>query len=982
MYRLIRGVRFMLTYYLLGACLLWSFIYQLVTQLKEAIQHGLAFIFQDLPAVIDAIKNVDGVGIDDRKLLLEKGLTFLSSLPEDNFFAQRLHAYTIGLLYKDLPHPPSGYLALPSPVLSPTGNASKNVHYAFRSADGRDYNPFMPTFGMAGSPYARSVPSANPMPQAHLPDPGLIFDTLLKRNEFIPHPGGISNLFFAFADLVVHSCFNTNRTDWAINNTSSYLDLSPLYGNNDKQVNSVRVKDGYGKMFEDTFADSRILMMPPSVCSLLILFCRNHNFVAQKIYEINENGTYKDPATLDDSEKPVQDDEIFHRARLVNSSYFVQVILGDYVGAILGLDRDGSAWRLKPLEPVREPHHEFLPLGHGNAVSIEFNLLYRWHATTSLQDEQWTQQAFKKLFGDKDPANVTVDDFKKAVSDFRPTTAPKTWEFAEAKRSANGRFSDAVLAEYLLNATEAPARAFGARGTPAVLRVIEMMGIEQSRNWGTCSLNKFRKFMRLKPYSTFKEWNPDKEIYTAAEALYHDIDNLELHVGLQAEETKKPMPGAGFCPGYTISRAILADAVALTRGDRFLTVEFTPFNLTSWGYQDCQLVKKDGSKGGFLPKLLFRHLPEYYPVGSAYAHFPFIVPSTMKGYIAKWPGSPVEQYTWARPVPKKLAAIATRPEIHQGLHEKAHFQPAIKARILELTKGERPARDVVTRVLLEEKRLKKWADVFQATAQELIKQKSLSQVKSRTRYIDIVKDVINLVPVQWIADQIVGISLRMPTNPCGDFASHELYRSFATVAKFVFEENQIPEKVFAMRQNAQKTAGFVSDTVQEQISSAVSANSASSIAQRFAISDDNSHDFLGALASAGKGSSRKALAAGVFAEVVATAALYSRVVTYIVDYCMDGSRRDQLTKLVKENSPRADAEILHLIRQVISSRPSVAKVQRVPKSVPKHPDLHGLSVGDEGVAKSASKLRSDFQGLSAGNGVGKPVPKLHPDFKD
>ena len=44
---------------------------------------------------------------------------------------------------------------------------------------------------------------------------------------------------------------------------------------------------------------------------------------------------------------------------------------------------------------------------------------------------------------------------------------------------------------------------------------------------------------------------------------------------MQAEEAKKPMPGAGLCPGYTISRAILADAVCLTRGDRFLTVDFT-----------------------------------------------------------------------------------------------------------------------------------------------------------------------------------------------------------------------------------------------------------------------------------------------------------------------------------------------------------------------------------------------------------------------
>jgi hypothetical protein len=50
---------------------------------------------------------------------------------------------------------------------------------------------------------------------------------------------------------------------------------------------------------------------------------------------------------------------------------------------------------------------------------------------------------------------------------------------------------------------------------------------------------------------------------------------MSSQVGLQAEETKDPVPGAGLCPGYTISRAILADAVCLTRGDPFFTTEFT-----------------------------------------------------------------------------------------------------------------------------------------------------------------------------------------------------------------------------------------------------------------------------------------------------------------------------------------------------------------------------------------------------------------------
>jgi len=55
----------------------------------------------------------------------------------------------------------------------------------------------------------------------------------------------------------------------------------------------------------------------------------------------------------------------------------------------------------------------------------------------------------------------------------------------------------------------------------------------------------------------------------------HKFTLNAIQVGLQAEEAKKPAPGAGLCPGYTISRAILADAVCLTRGDRFLTTDFT-----------------------------------------------------------------------------------------------------------------------------------------------------------------------------------------------------------------------------------------------------------------------------------------------------------------------------------------------------------------------------------------------------------------------
>jgi hypothetical protein len=48
---------------------------------------------------------------------------------------------------------------------------------------------------------------------------------------------------------------------------------------------------------------------------------------------------------------------------------------------------------------------------------------------------------------------------------------------------------------------------------------------------------------------SFLEWNSDPEVAVAAERLYGDIDHLELYVGLQTEEAKPLVDGAGLCPG-------------------------------------------------------------------------------------------------------------------------------------------------------------------------------------------------------------------------------------------------------------------------------------------------------------------------------------------------------------------------------------------------------------------------------------------------
>ena len=94
----------------------------------------------------------------------------------------------------------------------------------------------------------------------------------------MPHPGGNSALTFAFASLVTHTLFRTNPTDNTINNTTSYVDLSPLYGTNQSEQDLVRNKaEGRGLLWNDAFAEDRLILVPPAASALLVIFSRNHN---------------------------------------------------------------------------------------------------------------------------------------------------------------------------------------------------------------------------------------------------------------------------------------------------------------------------------------------------------------------------------------------------------------------------------------------------------------------------------------------------------------------------------------------------------------------------------------------------------------------------------------------------------------------------------------------------------------------------------
>ena len=71
--------------------------------------------------------------------------------------------------------------------------------------------------------------------------------------------------------------FRTSHTNVQINETSSYVDLAPLYGHNQEAQDQVRLRNGRGMLLPDVFSEDRLLLLPPAVCAILVLFSRNHN---------------------------------------------------------------------------------------------------------------------------------------------------------------------------------------------------------------------------------------------------------------------------------------------------------------------------------------------------------------------------------------------------------------------------------------------------------------------------------------------------------------------------------------------------------------------------------------------------------------------------------------------------------------------------------------------------------------------------------
>ncbi|KAL4245304.1 hypothetical protein ABKN59_010400 [Abortiporus biennis] len=943
-----------------------SVLHDIVNWMQRREQYGLVVT----PELIVSFNSPDG--LNDRSKFFNEFLHSVGLIdPKFKDLSQAANDLLIKVLYNTVPHPPATYVGttLQLTTIQPTKGSvlpvpPTRLPFAARSADGSGNNWLDIGLGQAGQPYARSVQNKHPQPANTLPDAKLVFNALLQARDFEAHPGGNSSMTFAFASLVTHQLFKTDPLDFTKNNTS-YLDLSCLYGTNQKEQHSIRNKDeGKGLLWFDAFAEDRLVFIPPAATALLVLFNRNHNYCANMILKINERGLWSNPPPSDPVARAIQDEQIFQLARNVNCGHFMAMIFGDYVAGFLGLGREGNSWSMNPFDPIKDKLTGIeTPRGQGNHVSVEFNLLYRWHATTAKEDITWTEGLFNKIFDGKPFGELTQADFGPALRKVGTMIDPnpRTREFGGIKRNPDGSFNDDDIATILLDATDKPAGSYRARGIPQVLEIVELMTIEQARSWGVCTMNEFREFLGLKKFDTFEKWNSDKEIAEAARQLYGHVDNLELYPGLQAEEIIPLGNGSGLCAGYTITRAILGDAIALVRGDRFYTTDYTPGNLTSWGFQDCARDPNNGAFGAALPKLLMRHFPRHYPIDSAYSLFPFFTPETTKKNLenlqSKGIIDNIKLYKFDRPkAQNKPKVVNTVQGVKYVLGNPQKYTSPYSEELRTLAgdafflafdnqKDGSKERDLLLNALWPKgnESVNEFLQWYKEATFSLLDQHkyNVNDATSNPPWrIDIVQNVINLVSVHWATDYLLGIPLKTKENPRGVFTEQEVFDMLALFYSSVFLESA-PEHTWALRSQAKRIGNVFNSLLEESVKVAspgavlhpfvVLLNSISTYIWP-APADKHCYAFLKRLTENNSDVDVKTLMTQVIGLAIGTSVNFAQAASQVIGFYLDPVRSAEYTRiveLVKKDNKESDDLLRGYIREALRLNPTIAGLLRI-----------------------------------------------------
>lgn len=220
---------------------------------------------------------------------------------------------------------------------------------------------------------------------------------------------------------------------------------------------------------------------------------------------------------------PTWDDErIFQTTRNIMIVLLIKIVLGDYIGHFSRFE-----FVLDPSPGLAEKQRWY----RTNWISLEFNLLYRWHSMV--------------------PENFVLGDQTFGLNEFR-NNAPLVTEFG--------------VGPVVTAASRQRAGRIGLYNTPSFFfdpfpigddkRSIMERTVAMARQAKLRSFNDYREAFSLPRLNSFEELTDDPQLLQELKQLYNDkIDDLEWHVGIFAERHDE-----GFVLGGLMIRMVGYDA--------------------------------------------------------------------------------------------------------------------------------------------------------------------------------------------------------------------------------------------------------------------------------------------------------------------------------------------------------------------------------------------------------------------------------------
>jgi Animal haem peroxidase len=527
-------------------------------------------------------------------------------------------------------------------------------HALYARTDDGSFNSLEdPRMGCAGTRFGRNMPLDSTFPeegQALLsPNPRAVSRKLLTREKFIPATT-LNLLASAWIQFQVHDWFAHSNSDgsggddflleleggdpWGahesdpaernhmrihrtardttrcpadagrpptyLNRNSQWWDGSAVYGCDAKTLARMRTGEG-GKLKVD---EKRRLPIDPDTGIAVSGFTDNWWIglaLMHTLFTLEHNAICESLKL----QYPFWDDEqLYHKARLINSALMAKIHTLDWTPAILGhptlqvgmqanwygaatkyiykvFGRLGTSEGLSGI-PGSPVNHHAVPF----SFTEEFVSVYRMHPLIPDDIEIYSLAAgglLKSLtfpeVAFRNAANV-IDD-KVAVEDV----------FYSFGISHPGAITLHNYPRFLQELTKPD-------GTRLDLGAIDIL---RDRERGVPRYNEFRRHLRMPRVKSFEKLTKDKRWAREIKEMYNgDIDRVDLMVGLFAEN---PPKGFGFSD--TAFRIFLLMASRRLKSDRYFTDDYTPTVYTQMGM--------DWINNNDMTSVLLRHYPELTP---------------------------------------------------------------------------------------------------------------------------------------------------------------------------------------------------------------------------------------------------------------------------------------------------------------------------------------------------------------------------------